>query len=111
MFLLIDAVTCLRQDDYTGDDDVYLVVKNGAPHTITVGAISVNNTKQLSAQVALSEEGPHTIEVWERDALTSNDLIGTVDLDNFTHNVEQQGVVDNGSANYKIWFTVVDESH
>ncbi|ULQ54899.1 hypothetical protein KJS94_09640 [Flavihumibacter rivuli] len=110
MFLIIDAVTCLKQDDYTGKDDIFLLVNNGFPRTIEVGELVNHQTKKISREVTLTENSQHSIEIWERDELSANDLIGTIFLADFTPNMEQQAVVENGDVSYKLWFTIVTES-
>lgn len=111
MFLTIDAVTCFKQDDYTGSDLIFLIVNNGFPRTIEVGEMVNHQTRKISREVTLTENSQHSIEVWEKDDVSANDLIGTIYLQNFTPNIEQEAVVENGDASYKLWFTIVTESH
>ena len=110
MYLFIDSVTCFKQDDITGADDIYLIIQNGFPHTVNVGELLTGQTRQVTQDVVLSEEGKHSLEFWERDSVSANDHLGTVFLDDYPRNIDQEAVVDNGSASYKLWFKLVEES-
>ena len=111
MYLHIDSITCINQDDYSGNDEIYMIIKNGMPHTVNAGEFQKGQTHRLTVDVALADGSEHTIEVWEGDALSANDLIGTIYLNNHEHNTDQEAVVDNGSGVYKVWFKIVDETH
>jgi len=105
-----DSITCLKQDDYTGKDNIFLIINNGFPRTIEVGEIENLQTKQVWGYVSLADNARHSIEVWEKDEISPNDLIGKIYLQDYTIGRDQQAVVDNGSASYKLWFKIVEES-
>ncbi len=110
MYLHIDSVTCISQDDYTGSDDIFLIIQKGFPRTVNVGEIQAGQTRQLSKDISLEESPYHAIEIWERDSLSPNDLLGTISLENHERNTDQEAVIENGTASYKIWFKIVEES-
>jgi len=104
MTLFLESVACIKQDDVTGKDDIYIQI-NGATIAI-VGEIASGEEKHFNNQILLAN-GARWLELWEKDTITPNDKIGSIDLLQYNTDVKQEVMIENESASYKLGFTLI----
>jgi hypothetical protein len=101
------SVTVIVQQDWSGDDEVFLTFSASGKTVKTDKArIPKGTTQSLSVRVGglLPMDNPLTIKVWEYDLIDPNDLIGTITWD-APYPEKSQSVTGDG-ANYQVTLTI-----
>ena len=105
--LIIEAIKIQSQDDLTGDDVVMIRVGNDYRR---IGSFSASDDWFVFREGSIMFDVPDGIrkfECWEFDAVTGDDLVGSVDLPE-SEVVSEEQWVSNGSASYGIRYSCVN---
>ena len=105
-FLFLESICCIRQEDITGKDFIYIQIVWGKPSITLIGFIGAGETKQLQRSILLPNR-PCRLELWIRDTIATNDRIGMIDLRKCNKEVAQEVIIKNDAACYKVGFRVI----
>jgi hypothetical protein len=101
--LHIKTLKCNRQEDWTGDDDIFIRV-DGNRHNM--GKFDDDESKKYNDK-NFSFVSEIVIELWERDTTDPNDKIGTRKITASDAGLGKKEVNFSGSgASYDMWYVV-----
>jgi hypothetical protein len=109
-FLDLSEVKCITTDDAVGRDDVYVRFKDINSNDVGGGFnLGLFNAGDTSGREVLIPAGAVTLELWESDTFTADDLIGAIDLTE-DMDVERSVTLTHGSAEYALQLQVGSQS-
>ena len=90
-FLTINRISCIVQDDYTGQDEIYVRVPTGTVlwvggwvrsytnNTILMGWFRSGGGWQTIGKMLELPEDQSLIYIWEKDVVNADDYLGRID--------------------------------
>jgi hypothetical protein len=101
--LHIKTLKCHRQEDWTGDDDVFILV-DGSRHDM--GRFDDDESKDYNDK-SFNFVSEIVIELWEHDKYDPNDRIGAEAITSADTGLGKKKVNFSGSgASYDMWYVV-----
>lgn len=104
--LFLESVSCIHQKDKYGKDFIYVQIVGGKPGIALVGIMGMGETKLLSHSIQLPK-GPCSLELWDKETISTNERIGQIDLQQCGHNEPQEFIVRNNEACYRLEFRLM----
>jgi hypothetical protein len=100
--LTLKRLQCLEQEDWTGDDDIEIVVNGRA---VWRNAMDTNQTRNLG-DIAVEFTGTAQVKLMEKDWEGDDNLGNLTVSDGYSAAAERVATFTGDDAHYKLWFTV-----
>ncbi len=107
--LTISRIRCTEQEDWTGDDDIQIVVHASSRQVVWQGSMDTNQTRQLSG-IEVEFSGTVRIQLMEEDWPDANDDLGSITVsESSAAAVDIEGRFTGDDADYTVWYRVSRE--
>lgn len=109
--LTIKKIKCFEQEDFTGDDDIRIVVQTSeGRRTVWNGSMDDGQTRNLGS-IEVPFNGNAIIQLLEEDWPDGDDNLGTVTVTAASSSaVDREARFTGDGANYTVWYRVSTEA-
>ena len=101
--LKLKTLTCYETEDVTGTDEPFIKV-NGS---VVWGPVEIVGAGDAEVNVEVEFDGEATIELWEKDSWSADDLLGSTTAHAGDGSSELEARFTYDQAHYKLNFEVV----
>jgi len=99
----LQTLTCFETDDDFGKDEPYIKVND----TVVWGPAEIEGAGDTPIEFDVAFEGEATIELWEKDSLSADDLLGSTTVHAGDGAGEMEARFTYDKAHYRLTFKVV----